>query len=307
MSGAASLALLAAGLVLVVVGAELLLGGLLGAARRLGTTPFVLTAVLSGLELENIAAGIAANARGLPNAAAGTFLGGTTFLALAVAGAGALVRPLDAGLLPRRALVWTAAAPLPLLLLALDGELTGLDAVFLLAWFVLALVGLARSDPALLAADTEPTPRRSALRLVTGLALLGAGGELLADGIKRTVANVGLSQTLLGNTVVAASVEAEEVARVAAPARRGRSDVALANVLGTVVHFAALNAGVIALVRPLELDDETRFLHLPTALAATLVLCAVLATRRRLGRPQAALLLTLYAADLATTISVAAA
>jgi Ca2+/Na+ antiporter len=48
-----------------------------------------------------------------------------------------------------------------------------------------------------------------------------------------------VSATLLGNTAVAASVEAEELARVALPARRGRANVALANVLGTVVHFIA--------------------------------------------------------------------
>lgn len=68
---------------------------------------------------------------------------------------------------------------------------------------------------------------------------------------------------MLGNTVIAASVEVEEVARVALPAKRGRSDVALGNIIGTVAHFIAFNAGVIALVKPLELDNVTLHLHLP--------------------------------------------
>lgn len=97
-----SLALLIAGIVPVIAGAELLLDGLLGVAAQLEISPFVLTVVFSGFELENLAAGIAANAKGLPGAAAGTFLGGTTFLALAVAGGGALIAPINANL-PRAA------------------------------------------------------------------------------------------------------------------------------------------------------------------------------------------------------------
>ncbi len=118
-----SLALLIAGIVLVIAGAELLLDGLLGVAARLEISPFVLTVVFSGFELENLAAGIAANTKGLPGAAAGTFLGGTTFLALAVAGGGALIAPINANL-PRAVLMWTAVSPLPLLLVAVDGRIS---------------------------------------------------------------------------------------------------------------------------------------------------------------------------------------
>src|SRR5919109_4722474 len=90
----AELLTLAAGVALVVAGAELFFEGLLAAASRLGVSAFALTAVISGFELENLAAGIAANANGLPNAAAGTFLGGTTFLALGVAAIGAAGFPI---------------------------------------------------------------------------------------------------------------------------------------------------------------------------------------------------------------------
>src|SRR5919204_3322135 len=89
-----SLLVLAAGLALVLGGAELFFSGILAAASRLRVSAFVLTVVVSGFELENLAAGIAADVRGFPNAAAGTFLGGTTFLALGVAGLAAAVRPI---------------------------------------------------------------------------------------------------------------------------------------------------------------------------------------------------------------------
>ena len=84
MHGLVAVLLLAGGVAVVVAGAELFFDGLLATAARLRVSPFLLTVVISGLELENLAAGIAANAKGLPGAAAGTFLGGTTFLALAM-------------------------------------------------------------------------------------------------------------------------------------------------------------------------------------------------------------------------------
>jgi cation:H+ antiporter len=306
VSSLAALALLVAGVALVVAGADVFFRGLLALAARLGLPAFVVTVVLSGFELENLAAGIAANTKGLPGAAAGTFLGGTTFLAAGVAGLGALIAPMRARL-PSTALVWTAAAPVPLLLLSLDGTLSRLDGGLLLLWFVLALAGLARSGRSLLAAEPVERRNRAFVLLVAGLAVLTLGGELLGEGLRRAVSRFGISATLLGNTALAASVEAEELARVALPARRGRPDVALANVLGTVVHFIAFNAAVIALVQPLALDAATRHLHLPAALASTWVLCALLALRGGLGPREGALLLALYAVYLGLAVSGVAA
>jgi cation:H+ antiporter len=305
VSAPVALLVLAIGVALVVAGAELFFDAVLAASARLRVSAFALTAIVSGLELENLAAGIAANAKGLSGAAAGTFLGGTTFLAFGVAGIAAVIAPIEARL-PRASLAWTAAAPVPLLALALDGELSRLDGGLLLAWFAVALIGLARSGRSLLGED-RPPPGMAIPRLLAGLALLTVGGDLLGRGLRDVVSGFDVSGTLLGNTVVAASVEGEEVARVVVPARRARGDVALANVLGTVVHFVGLNAGVIALVRPLKLDDASRHLHLPVAVGATAVLCAMLAVRGRLTRLEGALLLGAYAGYLAVAIAVAAA
>jgi cation:H+ antiporter len=302
VSSLAALALLIAGLVLVIVGAELLLDGLLGSAARLGVPAFTITVLLSGFELENLAAGIAANAKGLPGAAAGTFLGGTTFLAIGVAGIGALITPIRAKLSPR-ALAWTAAAPLPLLGLSLGGTLSRLDGALLVLWFGIAIFGLARSDRSMLGEQEAPRKRRPLVPLVGGLAILTVGGGILAQGIRNVVDRLGVSQTLLGNTVIAASVEGEEVARVAVPTRRGRGDLALANIAGTIIHFTSLNAGVIALVKPLALDDASRYLHLPVAVGATWVLCATLALREGLTRRVGAVLVAIYALYIAAAIA----
>jgi cation:H+ antiporter len=105
--------------------------------------------------------------------------------------------------------------------------------------------------------------------------------------------------------VIAASVEAEEIARVAVPAKRQRGDLAVANIAGTIVHFIAFNAGVIALVKPLELDAASLHLHLPVAAGSVAALCVVLATRGGISRPAATALLTLYAAYIAAAIGAA--
>jgi cation:H+ antiporter len=296
-------ALLVAGVVLVVAGAELFFEALLDAAAKLRVSAYALTVVVSGFELENLAAGIAANANGLPNAAAGTFLGGTTFLALGVAGVGAVLAPVSADL-PRGALMWTALAGLPLLGVAVDGTISRLDGGLLLGWFAIALAGLVVSERGRLGLERRRPRRFVALRVVAGLGILTAGGELLGEGLRRVVGRFGVSESLLGNTAVAASVEAEEVARVVAPARHGRGDVALGNILGTIVHFVGFNAGVIALVEPLELDSVSRWLHLPVAVAAPACLAALLLVRPRLAGPEGALLLTAYVAYVAVAVAV---
>src|SRR6266567_1423116 len=98
MSSLISVLLLTGGVLLVVAGAEAFFDGLLSTAARFGLAPFAFTLVVSGFEPENLAAGIAANLKGLGNAAAGTFLGGTTFLALGVAGLAAAAAPVRAEL-----------------------------------------------------------------------------------------------------------------------------------------------------------------------------------------------------------------
>jgi cation:H+ antiporter len=290
-----ALGLLAAGVAIVVAGAELFFDGLLATAERLRVSPFVLTVVISGLELENVAAGLAANAKGLPGAAAGTFLGGTTFLALGVAGASALIVPLKPGL-PGRVMAWTAVAPLPLVVLGADGNLSRLDGAILIAWFAVALTAMARSAPRELAEAAAGKRRRfGMLRMAGGLGLLVAGGALLGDGLRRVVERLGVSDTVLGNTAVAAAVEAEEIGRPMAAARRGRGDLALANVSGTIVHFASLNAGIIALVKPLPLSGPSLWLHLPAAAVAATLFSIVAWLRGGLGRVEGAILVALYA------------
>src|SRR2546428_542933 len=139
--------------------------------------------------------------------------------------------------------------------------------------------------------------RNSILRMLAGLGILSGAGVALADGLHRVITSFGISQSLLGNTAIAATVEIEEVSRVAVPTRHGRGDIALGNIVGTIAHFAAFNAGVIALARPIHLDSTSHHLHLPVSAASVLTLSALTARRRGLGRRAGALLLSPSAAS----------
>jgi cation:H+ antiporter len=304
VSGTVGVILLVVGLGVVVLAADVFVDGLLAVALALGIAPFVLSVALSGFETENLAAGIAANAKGLPGAAAGTFLGGVTFLSLGVAGLGGLIAPIRVEL-PIRFAVWTAISPLPLFAFAVDGHVSRLEGGLLVVWSAVALIGLAHSGRDLLVTeDEEERVRLPGVRLVVGLAALTGGGWLIGQGLRTTVRQLGVPATLLGNTAVAASVEAEELARFAVPARRGRPEIGLGNIAGTVVHFAALNAGIIALVKPLTLGTDTTRFYLPAGVATPAILALVLVVRKQLGRIEGAALTALYAAYVAVAIVV---
>jgi cation:H+ antiporter len=295
--------LLAAGIAAIVLGAEAFFAGLLGAARRIGVSTFFLTLLISGLEVENIAAGLAANFAGFPGAAAGTFLGGTTFITLGVAGIGAILAPFRV-VLPRVFLVSTAFAGAPLALLAADATLSRLDGAVLIATFCLAMIILHRSTGAVIGdEDDEPQERKYPwAQLLGGLAAMTVGGELLGNGLHGIVSRFGVSSTLLGNTAIAALTEVEEIGRVSVPARRGRPDMAAANIGGTAIHFLTLNAGILAIVLPLRLDNATMHLHLPVAVVAPALYCLILVLRGGLGRREGVLLAALYATYLVVAV-----
>jgi Ca2+/Na+ antiporter len=129
------------GAVIVVVATERLLEGLVGVATALRIAPFVASAILSGLEAENIAVGLAAGQQGQAEIALGTVFGGATFLLCTALGLGALIAPLHARL-PRSVVLLVPAAALIAGLPVLFSETPRWTGLVLLAAFGLALTYL---------------------------------------------------------------------------------------------------------------------------------------------------------------------
>jgi cation:H+ antiporter len=307
MSASAALSaavLFAGGIVVVVWATRRLLEGLVGVAIVTRVAPFAVSAVLSGLEAENIAVGLAAGGRGAAEVALGTVFGGSIFMVCVALGLGAVIVPLQVRL-PRGILAVFAATPV-LAGLPLVAETTPRwTGIVLLLCFAAAMayVVTASRTHAFIDDDdveeaTESAPRsalRAILLTLLGIGLVSAGGELVASGATRFIADLGLSAGLVGMVLTPAAIEAEEVIRQVVPARAGRNDVSAGNLVGTVLWFVLVNLGLIALLTPVRVPRLTRLLDYPFLVGATWVATVFLA-RGRVGRTAGAMLVALAVA-----------
>jgi cation:H+ antiporter len=289
------------GVVLAVWATERLLEGLVGLSLFLRISAFVVGAVLSGLEAENVAVGLAAGSRGVGSVALGTVFGGTVFLVCVALGLGALLFPLEIKL-PRSVIVLFAATPL-LVGLSLLGPVTPRwSGVVLLVAFGAAMayiVHVSRNHRFLDNDEIEEAQeKRRPLWLVIGYTLVGLlvislGGELVAQGAERIIAALGVPALLMGMVVTPAAIEFEEVFRQAIPSKEGRHDVSAGNLIGTLLYFLLFNLGIIALLTPVKVDPLVRQLDWPFLVIVTLIV-SIFLWRGRVGRIAGALLLAAY-------------
>jgi cation:H+ antiporter len=287
------------GVTVVVVATERLLEGLVDVAAALRVAPFVASVILSGLEAENIAVGLAAGQRGAADIALGSAFGGATFLLCIGLGAGALIAPLEARL-PRGVIFLVPAAAVIAGLPILFPATPRWSGLVLLAAFGLAIAYLIRASRGhrFVADDNDRSaaPGRSlgkgTLITVVGIAVIAIGGELVSIGAEGLVSTVGLSAGLVGMVITPAAIEAEEVIRQAVPARRGYGDVSAGNAVGTVLYFLLFNLGLIALLTPVTVPDRVRLLDWPF-LVVVAGLAALFLLRDRVGRIEGAALVGL--------------
>ncbi|WP_205602650.1 sodium:calcium antiporter [Chelativorans alearense] len=189
-------------------------------------------------------------------------------------------------------------------LLASDGKLSRLDGILLLVGYatsILYLFWLSRRGVDIqgsgLGKKTEKAEgigRTKAIGLMLlSLVMIVLGSELLVHGARNLIDRLGLSQTLIGMTVVALAISIEELVRELPAALRGHPEIAFGNVAGSVLTFFLFNAGAIALIRPLPIDAATMSFYLPVA-AGTVVLISVLLLFRQVPRWAGALLVAIY-------------
>lgn len=281
-----SIVLIIAGLALVVFAAEQLVKGAVGFARGIGASTFVVAVVFLGFDLENLAVGAVGSAQHSPGIAAATVVG-SAMVAIALAlGIAALVAPMRFQRVPRRVVLAPVAVTALLVALAIDGQLSRLDGGEVAGEVAKELPKAERLGP-----------MKAGLLLAAALVTIVVASEMLVLGTRELLGRFGLSQTIIGMTVLALALSAEELAREVTPALRGHPEIAIGNVVGSVIAFFGLNAGVIALIQPLPIDTPTQRFYLPLAAATVTALAAMLLTRR-LPRWAGATLLVIYAAFL---------
>jgi cation:H+ antiporter len=274
-------------------------------SHHAGLSAFLISVVFIGFDPENLAVGAVASHGGSTGIALGTIVG-SAMVALALAfGITALIVPLDFEQAPRRILVLPVGAVAALTLLALDGRLSRGDGALLLLGYVGAVglmvhwerEGLHVAPTAAVESEVEDESPRGVRRSVAwfGASLIGivVGSELLVRGARPLIAALGWTETVFGMTLLALLVSVEEVARELPTALKGRPDITYGNVLGSTLAFFGFNAGVIALVRPVEVDPLTQYFYLPVC-AGTVLLIALLMEQRRVPRWGGALLVGAY-------------
>jgi cation:H+ antiporter len=296
------LLLLAGAAVLLVGGAELFVENAASAARRLGVTVLAVGILLAGAEPEELLTAVLAAAQHRPGLAAGDAIGANVTMLTACLGLAALVRPLQLGRRVMQYAVLAAVAGVFALLALLDGHVGRVEGALLVLAYI-ALVGLVwwreREPPKLgeLAEldDDDDDGNRSAtaglLLSLVGVAAMLVGGDLAVNGAVRVVESFGSTDSAVGLTILALATTAELFALVFAAVRHDVPEIAVAGVVGSAAYNATATLGAAALARPLSVDG----LVVPAALAALLpIIVLLLATRGRLGRPAAALLVAGY-------------
>jgi cation:H+ antiporter len=289
--------------VLLVGGAELFVENAASAARRLGVTVLAVGILLAGAEPEELLTAVLAAAQHRPGLAAGDAIGANVTMLTACLGLAALVRPLQLGRRVMQYAALAAVAGVLALLALLDGQVSRVEGALLVLAYI-ALVGLVwwreREPPKLgeLAelddeddADSDRSATAGLLLALVGVAAMLVGGDLAVNGSVRVVESFGSTDSAVGLTILALATTAELFALVFAAVRHDVPEIAVAGIVGSAAYNATATLGAAALVRPLSVDG----LVVPAALAAVLpIVVLLLATRGRLGRPAAALLVAVY-------------
>jgi cation:H+ antiporter len=298
------------GLVLLYVGGELLVRGSVAVAAALGMSPLLIgiTLVGFGTSTPELVTSIDAALRGLPGIAVGNVVGSNIANILLILGLGAVIAPIafTQRALSRDVFV-VALSGIAVLALAAVGEVgrvAGIALVLALAAY-LALAQAQERTPgrtaaaATVAAATVVNPWLSLLVAVVGIAIVVAGAHLLVDGAVDLAAFFGVSDTVVGLTVVAVGTSLPELATTVTAALRRQGDVALGNILGSCIFNVFGILGVTAIVQPLIVPEVIFRFDAWVLLATTLLLVVFAVTGRRLSRTEGIVFVAAYAAYVA--------
>jgi cation:H+ antiporter len=308
-----ALLLIAAGFVLLAVGGETLVRGSVSLARllKVGTAVIGLTIVAAGTSMPELAVSLVAALHGRSDIAVANVVGSNIFNVAVILGTAALVAPLVVHVTAVR-LEWPFmfVTSFVFLLLARDGQVDRLEGGFLLvglACFMAYMVRLARREvtppeTATLEAGLTPKlppprPHQVAIdvgQVVLGLAMLAAGGHVLVQGAVTIAELAGMSERVIGLTVVAAGTGMPELATSIIAARRRQADLAIANVIGSNIFNIAGTLGLVALIRPQHVNPQIATSDAWWMVGITLILWPLMRTGMRIGRLEGLLLLAAY-------------
>lgn len=299
------LAMIAGGLVVLVFAGDALVKGAVNLSLRLGIPALIvgLTVVAFGTSAPELIVSIQAVLSGVPALALGNVVGSNTANILLVLGIPALIAAIPVARDLTRDYVIMIAASLLFIGLAFTGEFGRWQALVLLVGLVLMLgdcYARARHQRAgaveLEGAEDGMSGVKIAGYLVAGIVGLPVGAHFLVDGAVGVATVMGVSEAIIGLTLVAIGTSLPELATTVAAAFRREAGVALGNVLGSNVFNLLGIIGVAGLVGPIPVPVDMLQIDLWVMLGASLLLGGFIWSRRDIGRLWGVVLLILYVA-----------
>lgn len=329
---AANILWLLIGLTLILVGANILTDGASAIAKRLGISELIigLTVVAFGTSAPELAISVISAIGGNAQLAIGNVVGSNIFNLLVIIGITALVRPIRI-----EKSVMSLEIPMVILSSAIllvvgnsgwfDGgknEISRVSGIFLLIFFLLfmrytfasaqntELPGGAGTASLAEASASNETPQKNmpvwkaAVYVAAGLAALVWGGDRFVDGASGIAAGLGVSQAVIGLTIVAAGTSLPELATSVVAATKGKSDLAIGNVIGSNIFNVLMVLGASATILPLPFGQIGNF-DLLTLMGASVLflLFGWLFRTRTITRAEGAVMALCYVAYVAALIA----
>lgn len=277
------------GLLLLIWGADRFVHGAAATARNLGVAPLMigLTIVSFATSAPEVLVSVVAALRGESDLAVGNALGSNIANVGLVLGAVALMRPIELkSATLRREMPALLAVTLLTVALFLDSFLSRVDGFVLLTALVIVLIWLARlgfrtaaGDP--MQADFEAEiPRGVAMKmaifwLIVGIFTLLIGARLMVNGSVEIAQSLGVSEIVIGVTMVAFATSVPELAVSMVSALKGEFGIAIGNIVGSNTFNLLAVIGAATAIQPAALSPSVLSLHLFVMIAFTLVLFAM--------------------------------
>lgn len=299
------------GVVVVLWGADRLTEGAVGVAERLHIPQLVigLTIVAIGTSMPEFCVSFVSALKGTADLAVGNVVGSNIFNSLLIVGITAMVAPMTI-------LKNTVRLDIPFALLAsimlaafcYDGELTRLDAGILFGLFVVFMfitLQHAKKGKKEQGARSEKQEASSkeqgeempvwkiVLLILVGLACLVLGSNVFVDGATKVATALGISDAVIGLTVVAMGTSMPELATSVVAARKGNSGIAIGNVLGSNVFNILLVIGLTGVISPMHIQGIT-WIDLSMLILSMVLLLLFSYTKYTIARWEGAVLTTLF-------------
>jgi cation:H+ antiporter len=297
-----------AGLVFLAVGAELLVRGASRLAAAAGVSPLVigLTVVAFGTSTPELAVTVDAAWRGASDLSLGNVVGSNIFNVLLILGLSAVVAPLVvASQLIRREVPVMIGVSLVVVALALDGRLGRVDGLLLTSGIVAytyVSIRASRRETAAIRAEYGAAFGRRPARLagdavlvVVGLGVLVAGTEWVVGSAVAIARTLGVTELVIGLTLVAGGTSLPELATSVLAALRGQRDIAVGNIVGSNIFNILAILGVSSLIAPVTVSPAALWFDLPVMIAVALACLPIFLSGASISRAEGAAFLTAYA------------